>query len=120
MLDLDFDPVPRQEIVETAHGVAIGHALEDVLEVGEWLDVVELCGGDEGADSSPADATTVGASEEMVFTAERDRPDRALDWIVVELDAAVIDKAAEGLPAREGVADCLITGVMSLIDMHLS
>jgi hypothetical protein len=48
----------------------------------------------------------VGASEEMVFTAERDRPDRALDGIVVELDAAVIDKAAEGLPAREGVADC--------------
>jgi hypothetical protein len=56
----------------------------------------------------------------MVFTAERDRPDRALDGIVVELDAAVIDKAAEGLPAREGVADCLITVVMSLIDMHLS
>jgi hypothetical protein len=63
--------------------------------------VVELCGGDEGADGSPADATTVGATEEMVFTAERDRPDRALDWIVVELDAAVTDKAAERLPARE-------------------
>ena len=28
----------------------VRHALEHVFEIGEWLDVVELGGGDEGAD----------------------------------------------------------------------
>ena len=45
MIDGHFRPVPRQEIIEPVHGVAVRHALDDVSEVGEWLDVVELCGG---------------------------------------------------------------------------
>ena len=34
-------PVPRQEVVETVHGMAVGHALENVAEVGVGLDVIE-------------------------------------------------------------------------------
>lgn len=39
-------PVPRQEFVEAAGGMSVGHALQDVSEPCEGLDVVELYGGD--------------------------------------------------------------------------
>ena len=54
--------------------MAVGHALEDVLEIAERLDVVELGGGDERADGGPADAAAVRAGEEVVFAAERNHP----------------------------------------------
>ena len=102
---LGFDaywlPVPRQEFVEAAGGMAVGHALQDVSEPGKGLDVVELCGGDEGADGCPSDAATIGTREQMVFAPERDGPDGALDRIVVEFDTAVIEESGEGWPARE-------------------
>src|SRR5260370_36443928 len=77
---------------------------------GERLDVIELCGGDEGADGCPSDAATVRAREQMVFAPERDGPDGALDRIVVEFDAAVIEESGKGRPARERVADGLGEG----------
>ena len=40
--------------------------------------------------------TAIGSGEEMVFAPERDRPDGALDRVVVELDASIVKKAAEG------------------------
>ena len=46
----------------------------------------------------------------MVLAAERDRPDGALDRVVVELDAAVVEEAAERCPAGQGVADRLGQG----------
>ena len=59
-LDAYWLPVPRQEFVEAAGGMTVGHALQDVSEPGKGLDVVELCGGDEGADGCPSDAASVG------------------------------------------------------------
>src|SRR6266436_3798587 len=84
--------------------MSIGHALQDVLEPSEGLDVVELCGGDEGADGCPSDTTAVRPREQMVFAPERDGPDGALDGVVVEFDAAVIEESGEGWPARERMA----------------
>src|SRR5690242_11691402 len=46
----------------------------------------------------------------MVFAAERDRPDRAFDGVVVEVDATVLEKARELLPTGESVADCFGQG----------
>ena len=40
-------PVPGQEVVEAVGRMTVGHALEDVLEVGVRLAVVELGGGDQ-------------------------------------------------------------------------
>jgi hypothetical protein len=51
--------------------MAVGHALQHVLEVGEWLDVVELGGGDERADGGPADSATIGSGEQVVLASER-------------------------------------------------
>jgi hypothetical protein len=47
--------------------MTVGHALQDISEPGKGLDVVELCGGDEGADGCPPDAAAVRAREQMVF-----------------------------------------------------
>jgi hypothetical protein len=90
--------------------MTVGHALQDVSEPGKGLDVVELCGGDEGADGCPSGAAAVRAREQMVFAPERDGPDGALDRIVVELDAAVIEESGEGWPARERITNGLGEG----------
>ena len=83
------------------------HALEDVLQVGIGLDVVELRGRDEGGDDRPPIGAAIRSREEVVLAAERDRADRPLDRIGVELDAAVVEESAEGLPPRQRVADPL-------------
>src|SRR5258708_18468362 len=86
-LDAYWLPVPRQEFVEAAGGMTVGHALQDVSEPGKGLDVVELCGGDEGADRCPSDAATVQARAQMVLAPDRDGPDGARDRILVVFDA---------------------------------
>ena len=103
-------PIPGQEFVEATGGMSVGHALQDVSEPCEGLDIVELCGGDEGADGCPSDAAAVRAREQMVFAPERDGPDGALDRIVVEFDAAVIEEAGKGGPARERITNGLGEG----------
>src|ERR1700686_4071613 len=90
--------------------MTVGRALQDVPEPGKGLDVVELCGGDEGADGCPSDAATVRAREQMVFAPGRDGPDGALDRTVVEFDAAVIEESGEGWPARERITNGLGEG----------
>src|SRR5436190_24368129 len=85
--------------------MALGHALQDVLEVGERLHVVEFCRGDGGADGGPSLSPTVGAGKQMVLTPQRDGSDRAFDGIVVELDTAIVEEMTEGRPAGKGVTD---------------
>jgi hypothetical protein len=50
------------------------HAFQHVLEIGEGLDLVELGGGDEGADGCPSGAAAVGSGKQMVLAAERHLP----------------------------------------------
>src|SRR6266436_8863888 len=85
--------------------MAVGHALQDVPQIGEGLHVVELCRGDEGANDSPSLSATIGAGEQMVLAPKRDGSDRTFDGIVVELDTAVIQEMTEGRPAGKGIAD---------------
>src|ERR1700681_2508270 len=46
----------------------------------------------------------------MVFAPERDGPDGALDRVVVEFDAAVIEESGEGWPARQRITHGLGEG----------
>src|SRR6516165_10421628 len=103
--DRYFGPIPGQEFIEPAHWIALGHALQDVLQIGEGLHVIELCRGDEGANGGPSLSATIGAGEQMVLTPQRDGSDCALDRIVVELDTAVVQEVTEGRPAGKGVTD---------------
>jgi hypothetical protein len=87
--------------------VTIDDAREDVGQIRERVDVVQLAGLDQGRDDGPMFGASVRAGEQRVFPIERDRADGALDGVVVELDAAVIDEARQALPARQGIADGL-------------
>src|SRR5262249_56520762 len=87
--------------------MALGHALEDVLEVGERLDVVELGGGDERANGGPAGGATVGSGEQMVLAAECDGSDGTFDRIVVEFDAPIIEELGQGAPTRQRIPHCV-------------
>src|SRR5665213_2050046 len=91
---------PWQEIVDLAVGMVVDDPGDDVGEVGLGLDAAELAGLDERGDDGPVFTTGVGAGEESIFSVERDRADRALDDIRVDLDATVIDEACQPLPAR--------------------
>src|SRR6185436_17983229 len=78
---------------------------EHVAQIGLRIDAVHFASFDERGNDRPMLAATVGASEEMVLAAERDRTDRTLDDIGVDVDAAVIKEAGKTIPARERVAD---------------
>jgi len=95
VIDMGFRPIPGQKFIESAHGVAVRHALKDAFEIGERLDVIEPCDCNERADGSPPSAATVGAREQVVLAPERDGPNRTLDRIVVEIDTAVIQATVE-------------------------
>jgi hypothetical protein len=72
--------------------MAVRHAFQNVLEVGERLHVVELSGGQQRGDDRPARRTAVGSGEQMVLAAEGDGPDGTFDRVVVEFEASVIEE----------------------------
>ena len=98
-------PGPRQELVEPIDGISVDHALEHVDEIGVWLEAVELGGFDQGADDRPTFAAAVAAGKEMILPSESYGTNRALDWIGVEFDAAVMQKARQSVPTRKRIAD---------------
>src|SRR2546430_4913891 len=49
----------------------------------------------------------VRTCEQCIFPVERDGADGALDGVVVEFDAAIVDEARQAFPARQGVTDGL-------------
>lgn len=56
---------------------------------------------------SVAITALVGACEQSIFEVEGERTDGALDGVVVEIDAAIVEEVDEAVPARERVADRL-------------
>jgi hypothetical protein len=79
-----------QQLVEAAHGMSADNADNDVGEVGLRIDVVEFAGLNQGGEDGPVLGAAIGAGEEMVFAAEGERADGALDDVGVDLDAVVI------------------------------
>lgn len=87
--------------------MAVDDAGDHVREVGLGVDAVELAALDERGDDSPVLGAAVGAGEERILPCQSQRADGALNDIVVQLDAAVVEEQGKALPAREGVADRL-------------
>src|SRR6266480_3434335 len=56
----------------------LGHALEDIPEIGEGLHIIEFCRGDEGTDGRPTLSAAIGTGEQMVLAPKRDGSDRVL------------------------------------------
>lgn len=63
---------------------------QDAGQIAVWFNPVEFAGLDEGRDCCPVLCACVMACEERVFAVQGDGADDALDGIVVEFDAAII------------------------------
>lgn len=60
---------------------------------------------DQGRDDGPVLGAAIGAGKKGILPVEGDGTDGALDSVVVELNAAVIDQACQALPTRQRIAD---------------
>ena len=82
--------------------MVVDEAGEHVGKVGLWLDGVQLAGLDQGGQHGPLPAAVVGAGEQGAYPVQGYGLDRPLDGVAVELDAFIVDEAAQPLPAGEG------------------
>jgi len=78
--------------------VAIDDPGARVDQVGKLLNVIQLTGFDQRGDDAPGLGATVGAAEQHVFPIGRDRTERAVDGVVVELDSAIMDNVRQTFP----------------------
>lgn len=84
-----------QQVIQAAVGVPIDQAGEHVGQIGLWPDAVEFAGLDQGGKHGPVLAAGLGSGEEGILAVQGQGPDGALDDVGVELDAAVVEEAAE-------------------------
>src|SRR5215210_8394869 len=85
--------------------MAIGQPIQHILEVRKRLDVIELRGGQQRCNEPPARSAAVGSREQVVFAAERNRPDGTFDCVVIEFNTAVMEEAAKSTPAGQSIAE---------------
>ena len=62
------------------------------------LDPIEFAGLDQGGDDGPVLRPGIVSGEERIFAVEGYGTDGALDWIVVEFDAAIGEEQAQPVP----------------------
>ncbi len=71
--------MPRHEFIDACGGMACCDGFKRCLEIGVWLDVVELASLDQGGDARPCATTLIMAREQSVLAIEGNRADRALN-----------------------------------------
>ena len=92
-------PVSGEEFVDPVDRMAMGQSLQHVGNPGLGIDVIELGGGDKGADRCPPLGTALESGEEVVLAPERYRADGAFDRGGVKVDPAIVEEASERGPA---------------------
>jgi hypothetical protein len=98
---------PRHEIVDLTAGMHVDDFGQNICDVGLRIDAVEFARLDERRDDRPVLTAAVRACKKSVLAVERDRSDDALNDVVVDLDAAVVEEAGKTIPSGQGVADRL-------------
>ena len=79
-------------------------AIEQVGDIGLRIESIHFGAFDECHGASEGFGAGLGAGEQPVFLAETYGPDGAFGGIVVDGDAAIVEKQAERVPAAEGIA----------------
>lgn len=82
-----------------------GQLGEGLGQPGVWVHARDLAVFDEGGDHRPVVAALIRAREQRVLAIEGQRPDRPLDGVGVQLDAAIIQEQRQSGPAGQRVAD---------------
>ena len=85
----------------------VGDAVDHLAQISLRIGAVELGGFDERVRRGGALAAGIGAGEQIVLAAERERADGALGGVVADLQGAVIEVARERRPAGAGITDRL-------------
>ena len=98
-------PVPGQQFIESVDRMSVDHALKHIAQVGIGFNIVKLASLDERAQHGPAHAASIAAREQMILATESHRTDRALNWIGVELDTAIMQEPRQSIPPRQCIAD---------------
>jgi hypothetical protein len=68
-------------------------------EKGVGINIVEFASLDQRSDHGPMFCAAIGAGEQRILAIEGDRPDPTFDDLGVNLNAAVVDEAAQPVPA---------------------
>jgi len=99
-------PVEGRELKDPA-GRPAGQKAEEVSEVGPGLDLVELAARQQRDEGRIDLGGVVGADEEPILAADRFPPQCSLGAVVVDGQAAVVEKLLECDPLVQGIADGL-------------
>src|ERR1041384_2568909 len=83
----------------------VGEQVEQVAKVAPGLQPVQLAAGDQRHESGVGGGPVFGAHEYPVFAPDRLLTEVSLGDVVRHRQAAVVEKALEGLPLVDGVAD---------------
>jgi hypothetical protein len=96
---------PGNELADAVGEMAVGQFGEGFGQPRVRVDAAKFAVLDEGGDHRPVISTFVGTGEECIFPVQRDRADAAFNGIAVEVDAAIVEEAAEAIPAGERIVD---------------
>ena len=98
-------PVGWQQVTDwltIAHG---GDAGEDVGEVVVGVDSVQFAGFDEAGDGGPVFGTEIVSGEERIFSLESHFPHGSFDWVVIEIDPAIVKEPDQAAPMVLRIVD---------------
>src|ERR1700745_1672321 len=87
--------------------MSVGNSGQDVLEVGLWVEAIELCRGHDGIDGCGSFPPGVGTDEEIIASADSIGALRICGNVVICLEPAVGQEACKLGPPAEDVAECL-------------
>ena len=93
----------------------MGNRFQSFLDVGEWLNVVDLRSLDEGRDDAPGLAALVMAGEESILSVESNRADQIFDFVGVDFDPAVGEESLQAVPVPRDVGELFALGQHTLM-----
>jgi hypothetical protein len=100
-------PVERRQLLQPVLIGHLGQPLQQVFEVGTGFDPVHPAVGDQGVNDRVAPAGVCRAEEQPVFLANRRGANGVFHQVVVNLHFPVFQKAFQGRPLIQGIADGL-------------
>src|SRR3954468_19965827 len=99
--------LPRHQFVAPVDRMPVGDPGQDVLEVGLWVQTVELGRDDKRVEGCRPLAAAVRSDKKIVLPPKRDFPHRVLGDVVDSLEPSVGDEAHQRLTPLEDVAERL-------------
>lgn len=95
---------PGHQFIDARLRPVVDQLFERIGEPSMRVDVVQFRSLDQRRDDRPVGTARVGTGEECIFTAKGDRSNGPFNGIGVDLDAAVIEIAAEAISSARAVA----------------